>query len=626
MYFTRGIVLRSRFSFLLVLLLIASMLLECSNYRPAKAVDHSQGAISLRNPSTGILMEASPMEQTLGVDPSGVTVGTSTVPQATADSTTRKTFFALGLFWVFYGNGTGLMVGTSADGNSWNDEATPLGKVLSNQTNFSGGDNSVIGGVGDDFAVWFDGTYFQFVYTPYCLDNDVFYVRGLPCANGSIIWDSIQVVIPSNTSRCWYSAHISTDSSGRPWIIVSDWNGDPPEIDVIYSITSNGSWTTASGFPRVLSTGIDLTILPLADDEMYAVWEPTAVYSQPPTRILGAIYDGTSFGSNETIYNNPIQGYPFASAAACGNSVIVAFQAEGSYDILSTVRNDSTSTWSSPIVVQAGNGNSSYDYVTPELCVDPVAEVLYCFWVGNPDPAYVYYSNCSLPFGTWSTPTAWLNEPLLLGSGLSFLHWCIMSFYQVSGDTIGLEYTVGLSSPWQVKFAYLALQPALHDVAVTMVALSKTIVGKGYSANVSVTIANVGESTETFNVTAYADTTSIDETQVTLTKGNSTTITFTWDTTGFANGTYIITAYAALLDDMNPANNNCTGGNVVVTIPGDVDGSGRVDMGDIVGILYAFGSAPGKPNWNPNCDILNSGRVDMGDIVIACANFGQHYP
>ncbi len=623
--------LRSRFSLLLALILIASTLFECSNYRPAKAVGNSQGTISPRNPNIGILVEATPVEQGLGVDLSGVTVGISTVPQATADSTTRKTFFALGFFWVFYGNGTGLMVSTSSDGNNWNEETTPLGEVFSNQTNFSGGDNSVIGGVGDDFAVWFDGTHFQFVYTPYCLNNDVFYVRGLPCANGSIIWGSIQVAIPRSSSRCWYAAHIGTDSSGRPWIIVSDWNGDPPEIDVIYSITSDGSWTTASGYPKVLSTGMDLAILPLANDKVYAVWEPTALYSQPPTCIKGAIYDGSSFGLAETIYNNAIQGYPFASATAYGNTVIVAFQAEGSYNLLSTVRNYATSTWSSPIVIQTGNGNSLYEYVTPELSVDPVAEILYCFWVGNPNTAYVYYSSCSLPSGMWSTPTAWLNEPLLLSSGLSFLHWCIMSFYQASGDSIGLEYTVGSSSPWQVKFANLELQPALHDVAITMVASSRTIVGKGYSANVSVTIANLGESTETINLTAYANTTAIGTQEVTdLASKDFAQLVFALDTTDLACGNYLTSAYAwPVQNETKLANNNLTGSWIIVSIPSDVTGpndcpDGKVDMRDIGAICARFGSKPSSSHWDPNMDVNCDSIVNMRDIGVACSNFGEY--
>jgi hypothetical protein len=61
-------------------------------------------------------------------------------------------------------------------------------------------------------------------------------------------------------------------------------------------------------------------------------------------------------------------------------------------------------------------------------------------------------------------------------------------------------------------------------------------------------------------------------------------------------------------------------------LTGDVDDNGRVDMSDIVAVCDAFGSKPGKPNWNTNCDLDLDNKVTMGDIVIALDNFGKHYP
>jgi hypothetical protein len=148
----------------------------------------------------------------------------------------------------------------------------------------------------------------------------------------------------------------------------------------------------------------------------------------------------------------------------------------------------------------------------------------------------------------------------------------------------------------------------------------KTVVGQGYFMNVSLAVTNSGDYAETFNVTAYANATIIGSENVTLPAGNSTIVTFTWNTTGLAYGNY------TLSDNVPPANTNFTGGVVTVTIPGDVEGTGKVDMSDIVSLCKAFGSTVGQPNYNPNCDIENNGRIDMGDIVIACANFGQHYP
>jgi hypothetical protein len=52
---------------------------------------------------------------------------------------------------------------------------------------------------------------------------------------------------------------------------------------------------------------------------------------------------------------------------------------------------------------------------------------------------------------------------------------------------------------WLVKVA-----GPIHDVAITNIVPSKTVVGQGYSLNISVTAANKGDYTENFNVTAYA--------------------------------------------------------------------------------------------------------------------------
>ncbi|MGB8780532.1 MAG: CARDB domain-containing protein [Candidatus Bathyarchaeia archaeon] len=165
------------------------------------------------------------------------------------------------------------------------------------------------------------------------------------------------------------------------------------------------------------------------------------------------------------------------------------------------------------------------------------------------------------------------------------------------------------------------------DVAIANVTNAKNVVGQGFSFNVSVTAANDGDFTETFNVTAYVNATIIASENVNLLAGNSTTVTFAWNTTSFVYGNYTISAYAwPVPGEINMANNNMTGGTVYVGIPGDIAGDGRVDMGDIVSLCLAFGSTVGQSRCVPNCDIDGNGRVDMSDIIIALRNFGQHYP
>jgi parallel beta-helix repeat protein len=157
-----------------------------------------------------------------------------------------------------------------------------------------------------------------------------------------------------------------------------------------------------------------------------------------------------------------------------------------------------------------------------------------------------------------------------------------------------------------------------HVIAITSVVPSKTIVGQGYSMNATVTVANQGDYTETFNVTLYANTTAIATQSFTLASRNSTTITFMWNTAGFAYGNYTISAYVSLvLGETNMASNNYTGGRVLVSIPGDVDGERRVSALDLGLIGISMFTKPGMPGWNPNCDITNAGAVSAIDITIA---------
>jgi hypothetical protein len=166
-----------------------------------------------------------------------------------------------------------------------------------------------------------------------------------------------------------------------------------------------------------------------------------------------------------------------------------------------------------------------------------------------------------------------------------------------------------------------------HDVAVIDVEPIRTVVGQGYNLSIAVTVKNYGVFNETFNVTAYANETLVGTQTVTLASAEKADILLTNSTVSMTMGQYTLNATAGpVLGQTDTADNNLTGGNVIVTIPGDVDGNFRVNMGDVVLILRTFGSTTGMPNYNANCDIEDNGKVDMGDVMIALYHFGQHYP
>jgi hypothetical protein len=175
--------------------------------------------------------------------------------------------------------------------------------------------------------------------------------------------------------------------------------------------------------------------------------------------------------------------------------------------------------------------------------------------------------------------------------------------------------------------ATITVGPRTPEVTITNVKCSKTVIGRGYGANVTVTAVDLATYSEMVNITVYANTTIIGSQNVTLPSGNSTDFTFAWNTTAFAYGNYTVSACAVpLTNETNPATSSFTGGSVAVTIVGDVNGDFKVDMKDIALVARAFGSKPGSSNWNPNADVNSDGKIDMKDIALVARNFGQHYP
>ena len=54
-----------------------------------------------------------------------------------------------------------------------------------------------------------------------------------------------------------------------------------------------------------------------------------------------------------------------------------------------------------------------------------------------------------------------------------------------------------------------------------------------------------------------------------------------------------------------------------------MNGDGKVDASDLLVLSKAYGSAPSKPNWNPNCDINGDGKVDASDLYELSKNYGE---
>ena len=191
-------------------------------------------------------------------------------------------------------------------------------------------------------------------------------------------------------------------------------------------------------------------------------------------------------------------------------------------------------------------------------------------------------------------------------------------------DGIGdAPYVVDANSQDRYPFIF----PLGRNIAIENIACSKTVVGQGYGANINVTVTNQGNLTETFNVTVYGNTTIIETREFNLTSGNSKDITFTWSTAGVAKGYCTISAYAwPVPGETNKADNMLTGSLLKITIVGDVNGDGKVNLIDVFSVALAYGSYPGHPTWNPNYDINNDGKINLIDYFTTALNYGKTDP
>jgi hypothetical protein len=93
--------------------------------------------------------------------------------------------------------------------------------------------------------------------------------------------------------------------------------------------------------------------------------------------------------------------------------------------------------------------------------------------------------------------------------------------------------------------------------------------------NVSVTVKNNGLSAETFNVTAYYNSTVIGaKIVVGLLPGSVAVLNFTWYTVGVVSGHYVVSAVAdSVPGEYDPGDNSVVFPDVVtVKVPGDVNG------------------------------------------------------
>jgi len=251
-----------------------------------------------------------------------------------------------------------------------------------------------------------------------------------------------------------------------------------------------------------------------------------------------------------------------------------------------------------------------------------------------------YYSYTSLDIAS----TIPLNSSVLLipnGTRVEDMHRNIVTStndaYYTLQPTYSL-YKVSLS-PY---YAYTVLENAvygtwrlklelevtvIHDVAIISVEPYRKCVNQNCSTRINVTVANLGDVIETFNVSLFANSSLVGIQTLTLDNGKCTNLTFTWNTTGvqapFWPCNCSIQAEASpVSNETNPENNigTCC---VKISIKGDIDGNGKVNIIDISKAATAFAAKPGDKNWNADADINEDQKISIVDISMIAKEFGK---
>jgi parallel beta-helix repeat protein len=174
---------------------------------------------------------------------------------------------------------------------------------------------------------------------------------------------------------------------------------------------------------------------------------------------------------------------------------------------------------------------------------------------------------------------------------------------------------------------YPLLNPfSIHNIGITRFTKSKTVVGQSFPLRLNLTIQNFGMYNETFGLTIYANATILNRQTLDLRTRLSINVYFTWNTTGFTKATYTLSVSADTLAGETESSDNIFCCTIIVSIPGDINGNGVVNILDAINLGNSFLATSGSSSWNPNADINDDNAINILDAIIIGNHFLEHCP
>lgn len=367
--------------------------------------------------------------QRIVIDPS--LVGTSSADNAVGLLNQKKTFYAYGLHWVFYWEGTTVVYQTSTDGLNW------AAKIA--VTSYAGN--------GQMFSMFFNGTHLAYASAK-SGTGEFKFRQGVPQSSGSISWNAVEQNIQTAAPQTYYYPDLVIDSSGYAWVGYRYKYTTTGEPYIIKNSKLDGTWTTAGGFPTSLrgahgySDEWRVTVVPLLSNKIYVVFTiGTASY--------GKLYNG-GWGSEDTIST---QSYNEYAGVNQGDVVHAAYRKQAAYSYAICYKNYTYGTgWGTEETILA----SSVESATPTLTLDTTRNYVYCFWKNTPITNHIYYK-IRTGYNAWSSAVDYAYVDKTLQGHTS-------SYKDYNGH-INLLFCYGISSPYYVFFSSITTNPFITGFA-----------------------------------------------------------------------------------------------------------------------------------------------------------------
>jgi hypothetical protein len=364
------------------------------------------------------------------------TVATTT--SATGAGYQHKSFFAYGLHWVLYSDGTDGLWKTSPDGLTWSAAQTFKAGVVAQ-------------------SIWnmvFDGTYVHYVYLS--TSTNAYYRRGLPDINGDITWSAAEQTVALGSVNNTNFTTLCVNTSGYAFIGYRYVTGGGATYYpyVIKNADNDGTWTTDSDSQMTAGAcdgSARAVVTALSDGSVYCCYNLTGTGA-----IKGKLWTSAGgWGGEETPSDvHVIPAYQAYSVASYGTNVYLAMRELTTNDTL--VFHREGGSWT----VAEDNIEVSTVAQNPAISVNADGDLVVLV-EDYPAGHVSYYTRV----GTTWTEREWITD----ANTKSGFGW---ASEREQDEKIGFVYLCNAGSPYDIKYIFLSF-PRITDTLTLTDAIVK---------------------------------------------------------------------------------------------------------------------------------------------------------